>query len=149
MTAMGRWQHGRLGRSVGLVSSGHHKIRRMVLRRCSIQVVHGWPLPKISANGWDFEFKLQRLSWPLVQSRHIAESRCVTHRRTLVLISCMHRESRRRWSKSGSLRHYEPDATREFDALVNVTSIGHDRIIPNASSQAFLRKTVGLRKKLS
>jgi hypothetical protein len=77
------------------------------------------------------------LSWPLVQSRHVAESRGVTHRRTLVLISCMHRESRRRWSKSGSLRHYEPDATREFDALVNVTSIGHDRIIPMPPLKAF------------
>jgi hypothetical protein len=102
-------------------------------------------------NSYKFEFKLQRLSQPLVQSRHVVESRCVTHRPTLVLISCMHREmyaNRRRWSKSGSLRHHEPDATTvkplkdslllgEFDALVNVTSIGHDRIIPMLSLKHF------------
>lgn len=63
-----------------------------------------------------------------------------------MLISCMHRESRRRWSKFGGLRHYEPDATREFDALVNVTSIGHDRIIPMLSLKHFFGRQLGFGK---
>lgn len=62
----------------------------------------------------------------------------------------MHRENRRRWSKSGSLRHCEPDATTvkdslllgEFDTLVNVTSIGHDRIIPMLSLKHFFGRQV-------